>query len=219
MYRILLVEDQELTRETLLRLLRKYFPDAEVKGVANEAAAGAILKEWEDDRIELDAAVLDLKLPRTEGGTAVVSDLCDLVARLQPRAVVGHITAYFRDKDVNDHLVDLHVKKAHKAGFTVDKTEQNWEDDLLRKLMNYRVERKLDEAFDTAPGFRRRSARGWAGRSSATYRIASLADDISRYWKHLEPHLQDRIRKNFDVQVEQDKVYVGLGGISGTDPA
>src|SRR5258708_4311889 len=104
MFRTLIVEDDTLTRNSLEILLANYFPDAEIRSVGDGASARSVLENWRDDRVPLDVAVLDIKIPEARGTNAEVSALCDALREFQPSALALHVTAHYKDDDVRQHF-------------------------------------------------------------------------------------------------------------------
>lgn len=200
MKRILLVEDQPITLRNLSDFLRLRFAGVVVDPAANEDEARELLAGYVRDGKRLDAAVLDIMVPRSKGTSPIVSTLCEDVRRRFPGAIIGHITAHVKDGPVWEHL-------ARSDHFCINKTDEpEWEAALVRRLVAAKIENALDAMAPERSSTVLRGV-GLTGRhQGATYRRADLILDITRYWKLLEPPLQSRIRKHFGLGDDDEPV-------------
>ena len=208
MFNLLLVEDQPLTLVALTMLLGKYFPDANIEAAPCENQARDILRRYQKYGLQFDVAVLDLMLPAERGGNPEPSTLCADIRPLQPGAFVVHITAYRKGQAAQIHYEQYHP--VDRPGITIEKTESNWEDLLLRKLASFRVERQLDQFSPPQPGGGALACPVGGGSRTAT--MAQLTNDIRTYWKLLDTGLKDRIKGNFDIDEQREPVGVAWGG-------
>jgi CheY-like chemotaxis protein len=208
MERILLLEDQPLTRKSLQRLLSIRFPGTTVMTAENDSEASEILGRYRQEGIGLDAVVLDLKVPHSKGTNAEVSRICVDVQRLFPNALIGHITAHYSDDDVGKHLTNYHLGTGQKTDFFIDKRDERWEDSLVSKLAGAGIEHQMEALDDLSTPAARSLRQASQRHQNATFRRAKLVRDIKMYWNLLDSQLKERIRRYFEVDDQHDPVIV-----------
>jgi len=208
--RILLLEDQKLTREALRRLLSKRFPATIVECAGYEDTAQEILSRCQTDGTVIDAAILDVMVPPRKGLNPAVSSVCIRVRQQFPEVLIGHITAYADDKQVAELRSLLEMDPRY---FFVEKTENNdsglaWDDELVQKLA--RAELVRQGGFLGEDRTRTVARRREAGHrhQSGTFRRAALVRDISKYWKLLSPEFKSTIKRYFNVDEDHEPVIV-----------
>jgi CheY-like chemotaxis protein len=201
--RILLVDDENGIREQIkFALADHHWSIDEFGDVESASSAIRLLREAGS---EYDAAILDLRLPKSPNdlGTPVDETLCGLV---RDKTLVWHISAYFGDQAVQDHLAKWHSPDEQFAmlekipGYT-----GRLESQMKRALANRRVKAALDllEFGPGDAGYSRRF-RPDSEQVSVTNVLAGLCNDIKHHWNDLTPALQCRINEHLDVVRDSD---------------
>lgn len=217
MFRILIIEDNLDTLKLLERYIPEVVPGAQVH-VADTVADGMdFLKQA---RPYYDIAILDFELPASRGGAKNINTtLCRTIKELRQDTFVLHITAYSDDPRVLAHLAEFHAGYGDPNGEIISKSSAKWCQELATKLRAYLygrlIERQMEVLFGSTdePSYAAfRSMGGSESRSgtSLTYRLATLAQDISKYWGYLSHSTQEQIKHNFSVIVDRESVRVSL---------
>lgn len=217
MFRILIVEDDRGTSEQLYSRLSQKIPEAHVEAATTVRRALELIEEAKREKDYYHAFVLDIKLPRDKGEFPTFDEmLCKTIKAAMPRAIVAHISAFLEDKEVQDHMEHVHYEQIDRS-FRLSKLDVDWFPLLESKLRSFlygiSIEEQLDALFGVLESpdfeFRSRNDRASLGRS-VTHDLAQVSRDISAHWVYLDPALQERIGKIFDVVQEGDDVTVSF---------
>jgi DNA-binding NarL/FixJ family response regulator len=217
MFRILIVEDDRGTSGKLQARLSRKIPEAQVDVAPTVKRAQQFIQEARDEKETYDAFVLDIKLPQDVGEYPVFDEsLCRTIKAAMPKAIVAHISSYFHDKPVQDHVRRVHDEQIDRS-FRLSKDATGWFNTLEEKLKSFLysldVEAQLDQLFGSseAPEFESRGRRDRVSyERSVTHDLAGLSRDISARWKYLDKGLQERIETIFEVTKDGDGVIVSL---------
>ena len=219
-FRILIVEDDDDARQQLVALFREVFPNARIDAAGTVEEGLKLIRDAVGRKEPYDIAILDFKLPRSQGENPEVDEsLCMEIRDSMRKTIVGHITGF-----PNDEIVKSHVERIHPftdpRGFFIDKKgEKNWTTDLLDKTTRYlytiRIEAQMEQLFGRAgttatPAgeFARFGASGPG--VSLTTSIASLCSDIGQSWKYLDDTAKHRIATQFSVNESSEPPFVVL---------
>jgi hypothetical protein len=130
--------------------------------------------------------------------------LCPLVSRTFRDAFVVHCSAY-----ASDDILARHIREAHSRWPSpIIPKGRDWDLELVRSLATDRVERKLVGFFQPDVGL----PAGRSNRGGATRRLAQLISDIEQFWNLLPEDTRERVRRDFDVFRDGERVQVTLGG-------
>jgi hypothetical protein len=217
MFRILIVEDDQGTSGKLYERLSRKIPEAQVDVAPTVKRAQGFIQEARDEKEAYHAFVLDIKLPQDVGEyPAFDESLCRTIKAAMPKAIVAHVSSYFHDKPVQEHVRRVHDEQIDRS-FRLSKDDTTWfntlEDKLKSFLYSLDVEEQLDRLFGSseAPEFESRGRHDRASyERSVTHDLANLSRDISARWKYLDKGLQERIEAIFEVTKDGDGVIVSL---------
>jgi CheY-like chemotaxis protein len=221
MFRILIVEDEPKLLEELRESFRGYFPDSKIE------LAGAV-----DDALQLvkaafssgwfyDVAVLDLRLPRQEGGHAELDEtICREIRDTRRDTLVIHISAYGEEQDVLRHLENYHDDSGDPQSRLLKKGDPEFWDKLEKKAKEYLygglIEQQMDKLFpyprSASAGSRLGARSKLSDQGSLTLELNNLARDIATYWDHLDEKLRCRIQERFNVYKERGIIRVSFLG-------
>jgi len=224
MWHFLIVEDIATTREQLQKYLREIFPEAQVDLACTVSQAEeAILHA----RRPYDCIILDFKLPKDKGLNPEEDlSICDLVRSRMPGSFIAHVSAYFDNDRLKEHIrihhsrpLPPHVELAKDAGWTAR---------LGATLKNHAIERGLHRLgvataargcasgdsegdFECCGDGAAASLAGPEDACDLTTDVNLLCYDIEAYWPDLDEPLKERIRRWFRVEEDEDgTVRVGL---------
>lgn len=205
----LLVDDDPATKKFLPRLLARRFPDAEIEVAGTKDEAMEKLVRYDDEGTALVAAILDLKIPERMGENPEVSALCKTVEKLQPQALIVHITGHFLDDPkVVRHLAEYHSGYDKNPSAAPVWKKDRWEDDLCSRIATFLVTRQLRAIEGNRVAMGRGLRTVGPSLRGASHRRERLLNDVERYWKFLDEELQEEIRTSFDVHEERGSVTV-----------
>jgi hypothetical protein len=202
-----MVEDDERAVRYFPGTLSDLMPDAELKIAESIPTAEAVIEEYSAKGVNFDAVILDCNLPSAAGTREMNTSLCPLVSRKHGGALVLHCSAYTKDPVLERHIREAHGQWPSPRALVVAKGK-DWDTILVRTLATDRVERKLGGFFQPEVGL----PAGRSNRGGATRRLAQLTSDIEQFWNLLPESTQERIRRDFDVFTDGDRVQVTLGG-------
>jgi len=218
-FRILIVEDDDDTRQQLVVLFREVFPNARIDAGGTVDEGLKLIRDAVERKEPYDIAILDFKLPRNRGENPEVDEsLCIEIRDSMPGTLIGHFTGF-----PDDSIIKSHVERTHPftdpRGFFIDKRDENWATDLLNKttkyLYTFRIEAQMEQLFGragtaaTPPAEYARFSASGPG-VSLTTSIASLCSDIGQCWKYLDGTARHRIAAQFSVDESSDPPFVVL---------
>jgi len=214
MFRILIVEDEPGTSEKLQSRLSAKIPEAQVDTAPTVRRAQELIGEAKKEREFYHAFVLDIRLPRDVGEPPLFDEtLCKTIRAAMPKAIVAHISFFLDDNVVQDHMEHVHYEQIDRS-FRLSKRDVEWFPKLEGKLRSFlysiSVEEQLNGLFGASesPEFEPRGRHESNSGRSVTHDLAELSRDISAHWRYLDPDLQERIKKFFDVTTDGDEVIV-----------
>lgn len=218
-FRFLIVEDEDDARQQLAALFREVFPNARIDAGGTVDEGLQLIRDAVERKEPYDIAILDFKLPRSQGENPEVDEsLCIEIRDSMPRTLIGHITGF-----PDDPTIESHVERTHPftdpRGFFIDKRDADWATVLLnnttRYLYTFRIEAQMEQLFGRA-GMAATPAGEYARFSasgpgvSLTTSIASLCSDIGQCWKYLDGTAKHRIATQFSVDESSDPPFVVL---------
>ncbi|HYH67350.1 MAG TPA: hypothetical protein VD866_21815 [Urbifossiella sp.] len=216
---ILIVEDVEITLNSMRRYLTTRYPGARVDTATTVADAFRRLEWARLNNLTYTIFVLDFKLPKAPGENPEIdTTLRKQVLESSTRdAVVFHITAYQDDEGILQFLVDVQsIEKARPI--VIDKLKSTWTDELYdliaRKLHGDRIRARLLRLFGDPRAAERplyfEDPSRPTGDGTLTLQFRDLFQDIADHWKSLDDTLKTRIREVLVVDEKADPVYVSL---------
>ena len=116
--RIAVSDDEKLTREELIRLIREDFPQAEVYEAGSGVQAMQLLEKKTFDFLFIDVRLGDME------GTTVAS----LARRLMPEAKIIFATAYSEyavtafELQANDYIFSVNMSSPTRSGATISES-------------------------------------------------------------------------------------------------
>jgi len=203
-------EDDERTCKLAGREISAIFPDSQFVFAHSVEEAERKIESARASGLRFDIALLDAELP-DRGLKVKDTSLCDKLTAsgAVPDGLTIHCTAFANDPVFQRHVEEKHVKHSGPRGLLVTKgadpkdSTYRWDKKLIQEIARHRLERQLDAAeTKDSP----------TGRESGTFAIASLISDIRQAWKILPAETQRRIRRSFDVLVDDAGVHVKVGG-------
>lgn len=220
MFRVLIVEDDEMTSQQLAEVIAERIDDVQPDVAMNVPEAQRLIDAAYAGKQPYHAVVLDLMLPADSGaGPTLNQTLCESVSQKMPMSLVAHITAYAEDPDVKRHLEVVHDRQVDRS-FRLVK-EEDYADELIKKLKPFlyglRIEERMNKLFGPAGaslyGLRPRAMlrpRATRRERSMTHELAALTRDIAAYWKDLDPGMKLRISELFNVEEKEGGVTASL---------
>ncbi|OGW16671.1 MAG: hypothetical protein A3G93_00470 [Nitrospinae bacterium RIFCSPLOWO2_12_FULL_45_22] len=220
MFRILIVEDIELTLEQLEKTLSEEFPQSTIDTAETVKEGLERIEAAVDKGQHYHAAVLDFKLPEDKGKQDEVDEsLCEKIRHEMPDIIVAHISAYPGDPKIQDHVKNYHLDRRDSSAALISKDEVDWPSELVKKLKEFlygtRIEEQINNLFRKQPVsayrepiYRRRT--GTIGNGSVTHELAALFRDILENWTALDDRLRTRIMSLFRVDTSSDPIRIGL---------
>jgi CheY-like chemotaxis protein len=213
----LVVEDDDLTRDQLVKLLRTTLPGSVIDSAASVEEALARIQSALDAGTPYDLAILDFKLPPRIGEMDKVDEsVCQRLTESMPDAIVSHISGYADDTRILGHLGRVHPA-GRRQGFFLDKRSSGFAKELIRQsraaLFGAALDRDINELFSSseAPRPDGEGARSGESRGSGSFsnRSADLCLDIRAAWKDLNASTKAQVQKFFDV-VEREGIAVSV---------
>lgn len=206
MYRVLIVEDIEETRENLAELLRDKYDEWVVDGAGSVNEAEAMVRKSISEEQPYDVLIVDYMLPKQRG--YVPEPALDFTAKALeclPHVLLIQITAFMSDEALQAKLIHPMLAHPDPRMMFVEKNK-DWTDEVtriaLQRILGDPIEDQMDDLFGSElPAYSgHRSRRGRAPETiSLTHSLASLRGLITHSWDHLSPDLQQRIRSKFKV--------------------
>jgi CheY-like chemotaxis protein len=206
MYRVLIVEDIEATRQNLSSLLSEMYDQWAVDGVESVAEADTKVEDALSKGEPYDLLIVDYHLPASRGSNPEPAlDFTMRVFERLPNALVIQITAYMGEGDLQAKLIHPMLANPDPRLAFVPKND-GWSKEVckiaLQRVLGDPIEDQLDNLFGAElsvhSGYRSRRGRS-PETISLTHSLASLRGLITASWDHLSPDLQNRIRSKFRV--------------------
>jgi len=217
-FRILIVEDDPLTRPELAFLFQEALPDSLILTLGSISEARDAVSDAVAGGRHFDLAILDFKLPQIPGAHAEVDEsLCAQIQKAMPEVPVVHITGFLDDPTIEKHLAQIHPDRGLRSRF-FDKGTTGWPEELLdwseKYLYSERVDRAITDLFGPrAPGLPMsdEAVRGSLGKSTSTsIQLALLMEDIRGHWNKFDEKAKSRIRTQFQVDDQEKPIRVTL---------
>lgn len=195
--RILIVEDDEKFRPELEEWLRVNFKD---EGIEIESAA--TVEEGRNKLLalhqrgkQLDAVVLDAKLPAKEGEHEEIDlSLVDEARKWFPDSLLIIYTAYMAD-------VSPLADQTRGVDYRISKMSDKAREELIEVLRERPLLDRLHEIFGNRPRGRERGTRYSAGsHRCVSWSLNTLVSDILRVYDKLSPGTKDEIKRYFRVE-------------------
>lgn len=176
MYRVLIAEDSQITREQLRKLIVEELPDTEVLCASSVREVRELIDDTLETERYFDAAVLDFKLPEDRGfNPEPEMNLQYSLLKLSSRTLIIRITA-FPDDTVIREFQEIARSKTFPRILPLSKEIPGWTSRVTTELKRDRIARHLD-ALSSPP-------RGTLERlDDVTFRLALLARDVVLFWK------------------------------------
>ena len=216
---ILLVEDEDKPRQQLTSYLKELFPTARIDSAATVGDGLELIQEAANRKTPYDIAILDFKLPKSQGENPEVDEtLCLKIRDCTPTTIVGHITGFPDDPIIRSHVERIHPF-TDPRGFFINKQNVRWPEELVENtrtyLYTFRLNAQIEELFGRTgsvapPSGEYARFSGSSPNPSLTTRIAELCGEIGHCWKYLDGTSQSRIRAQFSVDESKDPPFVVL---------
>lgn len=214
--RILVIEDQELARVQTEKLIRKVFPKAIVHGVDTIAGGLELLNRAAEEKRLYDVAIIDFELPYELGHAPTISvEIPKQIQRIHKSTYIIYITAYIDDPRVDRHVREYHSETGHPAT-VISKlsTDDLWTNTLIQKLKTHLYQRKISNRmarlFKESTYSSVRFRTDYSSSISVTYELASLIQDIIKYWEYLDEHFKRILLAKFEIDETEQPIKVRL---------
>lgn len=205
--RILVVEDERVTREAVSRGLARRLDDVEIAS-AGDVEEGLALIQASRPKSLFDIGIFDFKLPRRQGtATEVDESLCHTLSTVNPDALVIHITAYADDRDILRHVQAHHQGSGAALGL-ISKLDPDWARRVLTLVRQHLAGQEVAQAFEAVfpGGAETRAPQRTPGQlGSATHRLGTLFRAVQRHWPNLDARRRSLVLSRLVVS-ERDGV-------------
>lgn len=193
MYRVLIAEDSQITREQLRKLIVEELPDTEVLCASSVREVRELIDDTLETERYFDAAVLDFKLPEDRGfNPEPEMNLQYSLLKLSSRTLIIRITA-FPDDTVIREFQEIARSKTFPRILPLSKEIPGWTSRVTTELKRDRIARHLD-ALSSPP-------RGTLERlDDVTFRLALLARDVVLFWKDLDDSDRELVGKYLSIE-------------------
>lgn len=214
-FRILLVEDDEYTREFLNDLITETLDPVYIDAVDNVGDALQLISRRRQEGMPYHLALLDFKLPPTKGMQHEI-DVRVCQELKTAKVPIIHFTGYADDPAIRQHMATVHPNE-ELAGVPVSLIEKTasgkWVNDVIdlmvpyhHKVISKSVRERVDVVFgkgaadaDHGPHARFHESALADRIGCGTCALLDLYDAIVNNWSILEPGLQKEIRERFAV--------------------
>ncbi len=138
-----------------------------------------------------------------------------------PDALVAHVTAFYEDDEVNNHLENFHGKRFGNRAIWLGKLkEESFSRKLVDELKPYlyglRIQEEIRRVFNLNENpspisqNRKRFVNSRRGGKSLTHELGGLTREISARWESLDEDVREQVRDIFTVKQNGSEVIVSL---------
>jgi len=230
-FRILLVEDDPDVAKHLGNVIENRYPRVAMDRAEAVDTAMNLIGRRLHERTIYDLAILDLKLPSTQGENPEVDTR--VCAYLRQKLIpIIHVTAFPTDPLIRDHMAKEHAKDkllGQQMTLVRKTVGPTWGKEIIGLMKGYyedrislRLRESLSRVFGSIPPNVSGSRRGLGGGDGflvcGTHALIQIEDDIRDTWSILSEEVRKEIRSIYATVVEDDQAQLQLLALFPPEP-